>query len=231
MKIKMVDLKKKKKVGIVPKLLKKAEKKLKTKAAKDKVKTYGIPIKTAASKSIKKLNWKLKESRLKGVCLKVGCTKTGCKGVFCKKHRKILRKTQLKLNNIPWRKKKAQPNYIPTQKHLAYDGKATKFVLKDPDRARKIVKKGHNDWTTKMLDKAMEKARLEMKQSKKLSKKAAPPAKKKLAKAMQKIDPTIREVKIKNHTPEVKALKGVKAKVAVVSAIKKAPKVMDFTND
>lgn len=226
-KIKMVDLKKKKKAGIVPKLLKKAEKKLKTKAAKDKVKTYGIPKTTAASKSIKKLNWKLKESRLKGACLKQGCSKVGCKGVFCKKHRKILRKVQLKLNNIPWRKKKAQPNYVPTQKHLAYAGKATKFVMNDVDRAKKIVKKGHNDWTTKLLDKAVEQAKAEMKQSKKKSP-AAPKAKKKLAKALQKIDPTIREVKIKNHTPEVKK---AKVKVAAAAAPKKAPKVMDFTND
>lgn len=162
--------------------------KTKKKAVK-KEKLYGIPIKTAASKSIKSLKWKLKEERPKGHCLKRGCSKVGVQGIFCKKHKKILRKEQLRLNNIPWRKKKVQANYKPKQMHLIYKGKATKATLADEKRARKRVKLGKSKTitSTKLLQKAIERAKQEMKESPKKVKRVKAKAEKVVSKKVSKV--------------------------------------------
>lgn len=143
---------------------------MKTKKTKTKkINMLGIPVRTAASKSIRVLKWKLKDARLPGQCIKQGCSKTKCERIFCKKHNKILRKEQLRLNNIPWRKKKSQPGYKPKQMHLVYKGKATKATLADEKRARKRVKLGKSTIITsqKMLNKAMEAAKAERKENRK----------------------------------------------------------------
>lgn len=147
--------------------------KTKNKKRAPKIKYLSIPVRTAASKAIRKLKWSLKEKRLPGQCIKQGCNKKGCEGIFCKKHKKILRKVQLKLNNIPWRKKKVQPGYKPKQMHVVYAGKATKQTLADEKRARKRVKMGKSltITTNKMLQKAIDAAKVEHKQSSKKEKK------------------------------------------------------------
>lgn len=185
--------------------MKKTAKTSKPKAAK-KPKMLVPPIRTAASKSIKSLKWKLKEERLPGTCIKVGCPKTGCTGVFCKKHKRILRKEQLRLNNIPWRKKvqKMGKAYKPNQMHVAYKGVATPATLKDEKRARKRVRLEKSVYTKKLLDKAIEAAKKERKQNptaKPAYKKVGKGLKPKLhiSKVLQAIDPTLKKIKITDH--------------------------------
>src|SRR3990167_7759320 len=120
---------------IKPKLKKETKKEVKK---VKRVKVYLIPETTRASKAIKTLKWKLPENRTIGACSRIGCkVRSGVAGIFCKKDKKILRKEQLRLNNIPWRKKKAEPDYEPDQPHVLYSGAATKFTIENKDKAVK----------------------------------------------------------------------------------------------
>ena len=105
-------------------------------------KTYVVPMTTKACPALKVLKWTLKPTRTKGSCIKVGCAKTGIATLWCVQHRKQLRKVQLKLNNIPWRKKRAKAGYKPTVPHLVYRGAVTPFAAKNREVAHKRIKAG-----------------------------------------------------------------------------------------
>lgn len=169
------------------------------------VKVYVVPSKTRASKAIKSLKWKLPENRTLGKCCKVGCSKTGVQGIFCKKHSKILRKEQLRLNNIPWRKKvQAQgKDYMPDHPHLAYNGVATKFAVVKPKAALKLVKSGDRVLKTRRELEAAIAAR-------NTARKAARKEKAPKAKVKKEAKPAAKVISIKKHKKE-KAEK-VKAK-------------------
>ena len=187
-----------------PKVAKKA------KAPKAK-KPLTVPSRTVTSAAFIKLKWKPKPVRVPGKCSRLGCNKTGVKGLFCKKDKKTLRKLQLKLNNIPWRKKKAKPNYVPDQPHVVYGKKATQFTLKNKDKAVKRVKAGLS-----VLEnvKDLEKAIAAVGATK--VKVAAPKVKKEAKPKAKWKKPAVKSVKVKTK---------VKAKKA------KAPKEIDLTED
>ncbi len=215
-----MKLKKTLKVGSKPK------QEVKKVAAK-KVHMLVPPLKTVKSKAFLKLKWVAKESRLPGTCLKKGCSKTGVQGQWCKKHRKIIRKVQLKLNNIPWRKKvKAQgKSYKPNQMHVVYGGKATPATLKDQKRASKRVRLGKSTVieTQKMLDKAISLAKQEHKENKP----------KKPVNVTTNGKP--KKIPVLDRTPKAKvipvkhAIKSHSVVTKHTAKAKKAPAVMDFT--
>lgn len=197
--------------------------KSKDKKKAPKIKMLTIPARTASSKAIKSLKWKLKEERKSGACAKQGCNKIGVQGLWCKKHRKILRKEQLRLNNIPWRKKVqaggGKAKYKRDQIHVGYGGNASEFAVANPDLARKRVRKGHSTTfvTMKMLEKALADAKTQMR---KLGKKDK-------VKVSTKPPKTTKATKVK-----VKASKKIKTKI--VKPVKKEKKAAsteeyDFT--
>ncbi len=185
--------------------------KAKIKKAK-KVKVLKVPDKTRNSAALKQLKWKLRDVRIPGRCIKADCGKTGVQGLFCKKHKKILRKRQLKLNNIPWRKKKAKKGYVPDQPHVLYAGAATAYTLKDKKKALARVKAGNSILkSVKELEAAIAK-RLAKKavvaKSKPASKPAPKPAGKSPTKPLAKPPP-----KKVFKKPEIKTVTKVKVHV------------------
>lgn len=101
-----------------------------------------IPEKTAKSKALLSLKWKLKPQRVRGVCTKQGCNVKWSDQpgrVFCKKHKAELRVEQLRLNNIVWLKRVKAGT---AGNHVIYNGKATKFSVAKPKAALKVVEAG-----------------------------------------------------------------------------------------
>jgi hypothetical protein len=102
-----------------------------------------VPAKrTTQSKALAQLKWKLKPIRTRGVCSKQGCNIkwTGAPGrVFCKKHKKVLRKLQLKLNNVVWLKRVKAGT---AGHHVIYKNHVTEFAAKKPKEALKKVEQG-----------------------------------------------------------------------------------------
>lgn len=93
--------------------------------------------------AIKKLNWKLRAARVPGLCSKLGCqVKFPSRGqIYCKAHKKAVRKVQLKLNNIVWRRRVKAGT---AGHHVVYDDTATKWTMKARKEAEKKVKTNHS---------------------------------------------------------------------------------------
>lgn len=166
------------------------------------------PEKTLKSAAAKKLKWKLLAKRKPGQCTKAGCSKPSKSKLFCPKHRKLLRKMQLKLNNIPWvaKKRKLGAKYEPNQKHLVYKGKPTEWTRRYAPKAIALVKKGHNKWTVSALTKVLK--TVPPKPKKKESKEPFPTHPKRKRKVVE----TWTQLPVKNVTPNA-------AKVPVMTAI------------
>ncbi len=120
----------------------KSEKKSPPKSKKPKVLADLKPGKrTTQSKALAALKWKLKPIRTRGVCAKLGCNIKfpNARRVFCKKHKKALRKVQLKLNNVVWNKRVKAGT---AGHHVVYKGGATEFAVKKTAEAEKKIKAG-----------------------------------------------------------------------------------------
>lgn len=161
-----------------------------------------IPEKTAKSKALLSLKWKLKPQRVRGVCTKQGCNVkwSGQPGrVFCKKHKAELRVEQLRLNNIVWLKRVKAGT---AGNHVIYGGKATKFSVAKPKAALKVVEAGEATVDVaefkkilkaapKQLALPLEKPKKEVKKTKKVAPpppKATPPEPKPKPKKVKKIE-------------------------------------------
>ncbi len=135
-----------------PKVEKKAPKPKVVKASKAKaVKAAKVP-KVKAPKAAKKVGpgtvkFKFKENRKPGQCDVLNCSVNNLKGVKrrCPKHKKIIRKAQLKANNVVW-KKRVKNKEAGHHAVYTYDGKqlATRYSLKATDKVADVVKKGHS---------------------------------------------------------------------------------------
>lgn len=93
------------------------------------------------------LLFKYKPKRSREVCDVLSCREKPKKGFRCEKHRKMIRKAQLKANNVVWKKRVKEGT---AGHHVVYTkpdtGKtiATKFSLKATDKATAVVKSGHS---------------------------------------------------------------------------------------
>lgn len=176
-----------------------------------------IPEKTAKSKALLSLKWKLKPQRVRGVCTKQGCNVkwSGQPGrIFCKKHKAELRVEQLRLNNIVWLKRVKAGT---AGNHVIYGGKATKFSVAKPKAALKVVEAGEATVDVvefkKILKAAPKQLTLPLEKSKKETKKG--PAEKLLEKNLLKKA----GVKPPKATPPEPKPKKVKVKVKVKKII------------
>lgn len=106
-----------------------------------KAEVWKVLKKTTHSKTLASLKLKVKPERIPGVCLVQGCNKPSATGLaqWCRDHKKAIRKEQLRLNNIVWRKRVEQGK---AGHHLVYRNKPTGFAVENPDKALAIAKKG-----------------------------------------------------------------------------------------
>lgn len=151
------------------------------KAPKEKAKggpSLQIKDRAKVGPAMKKFKFKVK--RQKGECDVLGCKVKGLGSKRrCPKHKKLIRKAQLKANNVVWRKRVKDG---VAGHHAVYtdsdEGKtrATKFAVKAADKALAAVKAGHSvvdvDGFKKALAQA-EKAKVTKKAKKVKGKKAA----------------------------------------------------------
>ncbi len=135
------------------------------KKAKKKVRpTHIMGDATTKSAALLSLKWKLRDPAPLGLCARRGCNaKTPGKVIFCGPHKKVLRKRQLELNNIPWKKKVKEQGkkYNPDQLHLAYKAVATPAALRNPDRVKKMLKLERSAYGPAAWERAVEKAKFE----------------------------------------------------------------------
>lgn len=141
---------------------KKAKKKSAPKAKpKPKAKKEAAPKeqskKTSKSHAIKSLGLKLSPVKLRGACNVAGCSgrPANSRTLFCSKHKKEIRKEQLKLNNIVWRKRVAEKK---AGHHVVYRGKATEWALTHKEQALKAVKAERSIYDLKEFTVAFNKA-------------------------------------------------------------------------
>lgn len=89
-----------------------------------------------------KAKFKWKKERIRGECDILGCKAKGHPGYRCKKHKKAVRKVQLKLNNIRWRKnvKEGKAGHHVVYTPMEEKQRLTKWARKDTASAEKVVK-------------------------------------------------------------------------------------------
>lgn len=126
------------------------------KEKKDLVQIKGAQLlKTGPGPAMLKLQNKLKAAPVQGQCDVRGCNaKAASPRAFrCLKHRKAIRKLQLKANNAVWRRRVKAGT---AGHHVVYRRAATVFTLKNRPLAEKIVMAGRATVTTKTeLEKAI----------------------------------------------------------------------------
>lgn len=121
-----------------------AKKPAKKKAAKPAARQHGPWVR----------HFKFKEKD-DGLCGIKGC-KTKKAGLrWCASHKKQIRKVQLKLNNVTWRKRIEEGK---AGHHLSYRGKPTAFTAEHQKKALLLAKKGHGVMTPTQLREAIKKA-------------------------------------------------------------------------
>lgn len=129
-----------------PKVEKKAPKETKAPKAKA-VKAAKVKAKAAKKVGPGTIKFKFKENRKPGQCDVLNCSVNNLKGLKrrCPKHKKIIRKAQLKANNVVW-KKRVKNKEAGHHAVYTYDGKqlATRYSLKATDKVADAVKKGHS---------------------------------------------------------------------------------------
>ncbi len=120
--------------------------KTKAKVTGPKIRTLGK--KFSASKALAALKLKFRDPTISGLCAVASCKEKspGTARLYCKAHKKAIRKMQLKLNNITWKKRKAAGK---AGNHVVYDGAATKFAVKNTKKALVKVTTGHASIKTK----------------------------------------------------------------------------------
>lgn len=116
---------------------------MKEEIVKTKVKTKEKKARRVVGPGTKKFSFK--EARVRGACDVARCSKKARspKGFRCKKHIKLVRKAQLKANNVVWRKRvKAQT----AGHHIVYTfkkvTKPTEWATRNPDAAVTQTERG-----------------------------------------------------------------------------------------
>ncbi len=91
--------------------------------------------------------FKFKAERKRGECDVLGCNAKPQAGFRCTKHRKLIRKAQLKANNVVWKKRVKAGT---AGHHVVYTRPgeklpiATRFAMKAPEKALEVVRKEHS---------------------------------------------------------------------------------------
>lgn len=99
-------------------------------------------VKPKAKKPIKKPVEKKATSKGMHACSFKGCKiQLLGKKKWCIKHKKLIRKIQLRRNNITYNKRKAKKGWQPKQPHLTYKGRPTEWTREHRAPAEKLAKR------------------------------------------------------------------------------------------
>jgi hypothetical protein len=104
------------------------------------VQTKAAKVKPKAKKPIKKKPQV--ETAATHPCAYKGCKKKLLgKRKWCAEHKKLIRKIQLRRNNITYNKRKAKKGWQPKQPHLTYKGRPTEWTREHRAPAEKLAKR------------------------------------------------------------------------------------------